>query len=82
MDNLDEWKHYSYSGSALCYDIDIANRLSNKSEIRFSKKDGHLLPPNSQETWLNVQARALYQAMKLIELYASEAIQKLNLFIV
>lgn len=54
------WCEYSYGASALVYDCDIAGRLCTPSELK--KKRGGELNPNSQETWLDVQARALNQA--------------------
>lgn len=55
-----DWGQYSYGGCSLIYDYDIALRLCNPSE--FAKKKEGMLPPNSNETWLDVQARALAQA--------------------
>lgn len=54
------WDEYSYGGCSLIYDGDIAERLCTPSELK--KKDGGRLAPNSQESWLDVQVRALYQA--------------------
>ena len=54
------WDEYSYGGCSLIYDGDIAERLCTPSELK--KKDGGRLAPNSQESWLDVQIRALYQA--------------------
>lgn len=54
------WREYSYGGCALIYDCDIAERLCTPSELK--KKRGGELNPNSRETWLDVQARALNQA--------------------
>lgn len=54
------WTEYSYGGSSLIYDGDIANRLCTPSELK-RKRNGEL-NPNSRESWLDVQARALYQA--------------------
>lgn len=54
------WRAYSYSACALFYDCDIAERLCTPSELK--KKRGGELNPNSRETWLDVQARALFQA--------------------
>ena len=51
---------YSYGGCSLIYDSQIAERLCTPSE--FKKKDGGRLAPNSKESWLDVQTRALYQA--------------------
>ena len=58
------WEDYSYGGCSLIYDGDIAERLCTPSELK--KKDGGRLAPNSQESWLDVQIRALYQACIMI----------------
>ena len=55
-----DWEDYSYGGCSLIYDGDIAERLCTPSELK--KKDGGRLEPNSQESWLDVQTRALRQA--------------------
>lgn len=54
------WREYSYGACALVYDSDIAERLCSPSVLK--KKRGGELNPNSHETWLDVQARALNQA--------------------
>ena len=53
-------KDYSYTYCSLKYDSQIAGRLCTPSEFR--KKDGGRLAPNSQESWLDTQVRALKQA--------------------
>lgn len=55
-----DWSQYSYGGCSLIYGCDIAERLCSPSELR--RKRGGDLQPNSRETWLDVQARALRQA--------------------
>ena len=60
----ENWKQYSYGGCALIYDKDICHRLCTPSEIK--RKRMGALPPNSHENWLDTQARALYQAVRLI----------------
>ena len=55
-----DWEDYSYGGCSLIYDGDIAERLCTPSELK--KKDGGRLVPNSQESWLDVQTRALRDA--------------------
>lgn len=55
---------YSEGGCALVYDSDIAARLCSPSMLR--KKDGGRLPPNSEESWLDVQTRAVYHAFRTI----------------
>jgi hypothetical protein len=58
------WKEYSYGGCALIYNGDIAERLCAPSEYRKTREGQRA--PNSRETWLDVQARALGQAATLI----------------
>jgi hypothetical protein len=58
------WSEYSSGGCSLIYDADIAARLSTPSELK--RKNGGCLPPNSSETWLDCQTRALSQAARLI----------------
>ena len=55
-----DWKEYSYSGCSLIYNGDIAARCCNPSELR--RTHGGEKRPNAREDWLDVQARALYQA--------------------
>lgn len=58
------WKVYSEGGSSLIYNRDICERLCNNTEKR--RTDNGNKEPNSRESWLEVQARALYQASELI----------------
>lgn len=64
LNGAQNWREYSFGGCSLLYNRDICARLSTPSEQR-AKRHGEL-PPNKQETWLDVQARALYQACALI----------------
>ena len=66
LKGAETWKQYSYGacGCALVYDYDIAKLLCTPSELR--KTDFGHKQPNSKVTWLDVQARALYQAYELI----------------
>lgn len=63
------WRVYSYGGSALIYDGEIAERLCTASELkRLTTKAGYIKDgPNPRETWLDCQARALYQAAALVQ---------------
>lgn len=61
-----DWTEYSYAGCSLIYDSQIAERLCTPSELK--KKDGGRLAPNSQESWLDTQARALRQACSRIKI--------------
>ena len=72
LNGADDWKQYSWGGCGLIYDEDIALKLCNPSElkkVRKLNKWGYLeyRRPNAHEEWLDVQARALYQAFMLIE---------------
>ena len=69
LNGASDWKQYSYGGCALIYDRGIAETLCSPSELkRVTRKDGTLRDKaNSRETWLDVQARALYQAYNLIK---------------
>lgn len=58
------WEQYSNGGCSLCYNTDIATRVCTPSELK--RADGGINNPNSRETWLDVQARALYQACNRI----------------
>lgn len=54
------WQEFSYGGLSLIYDGDVAERLCTPSELKKTRNGERR--PNSQETWLDTQARALYQA--------------------
>lgn len=60
-----DWSQYSWGGNARIYNIDIAEAYCTPSELKRCN-DG-LNSPNRHEDWLDVQARALYQAMQLIK---------------
>lgn len=59
-----DWKQYSWGGSALIYDGDIAERLCTPSELKKTRNGER--KPNAREDWLDVQARALLRAWFLI----------------
>lgn len=60
LNGASNWGQYSWGGSALIYDGDIAARLRCPSELK--KTRGGERRPNAREEWLDVQARALSQA--------------------
>lgn len=60
LNGVRDWSEYSWGGCALIYDGDIAARCCNPSELR--RTHGGEKRPNAREDWLDVQARALYQA--------------------
>ena len=59
-----DWKEYSEGGCSLIYDEDICRRLCAPWEMR--RANYGEFPPNKSETWLDVQARALYQAAAIL----------------
>lgn len=64
LNGAQDWKQYSWGGSALIYDGDIAERLCNPSELTKTRHGQRR--PNKSEEWLDIQARALYQASRLV----------------
>ena len=64
LNGASDWQQYSEGGCALVYDTDIAERLCNPTELKKTK--GGEKNPNARETWIDVQARALFKAWKLI----------------
>ena len=70
LNGADDWQQYSEGGCSLIYDGDIAERLCNPSEYKRTKEGQN--PPNARESWLDAQARALYQAGRLICRLAKE----------
>lgn len=59
-----DWREYSWGGCSLIYNADIAERLCSPSELKRTRSGEWR--PNRREEWLDVQARALYQAFRLI----------------
>lgn len=64
LNGASDWHEYSWGGCALIYDGDIAEALCTLSELK--RRDYGRLRPNFKEEWLDVQARALYQAYNRI----------------
>ena len=60
-----DWNQYSWGGSALIYDGDIAERLCCPSELKKTRNGERR--PNSREEWFDVQARALFQACNRVK---------------
>lgn len=60
LNGAENWSQYSWGGSALIYNGDIAERLCSPSELKKTRNGERR--PNSREEWLDTQARALYQA--------------------
>lgn len=64
-----DWTQYSWGGCALIYDEDICKALCSPSEQK-RYRDGEL-KYRYAENWLDVQARALSDAAKLVRRYAN-----------
>lgn len=60
-----DWHQYSEAGNAYVHDATIAETLCTPSELK--RKKGGELNPNRDESWRDVQARALYQAATIIK---------------
>lgn len=58
------WREASYGGMWFVRDGDIAGRLCAVTELKRCK--GGEKAPNKEETWLDVQARALAQAWDML----------------
>lgn len=65
LNGVKDWKQYSEGGCALIYDEQIASTLCTPTELKITKNGQR--QPNKRETWLQVQARALFQAWNLIK---------------
>lgn len=70
LNGASDWNAYSWGGSSLIYNSDIAERLCCPSELRKTRNGERR--PNSREEWLDTQARALHQAAsRVLRLYRS-----------
>lgn len=70
LNGAQDWEQYSWGGSSLVYDGDIAERLCTPSELKKTRNGERR--PNSREEWLDTQARALYHAARRVSsLYSS-----------
>ena len=74
LNGASDWRAYSYGGSALIYNGDIAARLCCPSELKKTREGERR--PNSREEWLDVQARALAQAARVVRNAYQKAIKK------
>lgn len=70
LNGAQDWNAYSWGGSSLIYNGDIAERLCTPSELKKTRNGER--KPNSREEWLDTQARALFQACnRVARLYRS-----------
>ena len=70
LNGADDWQQYSWGGCSYICDQDIAERLCSPSEYKRTREGERR--PNAREQWLDVQARALFQASSLITRLAKE----------
>lgn len=64
LNGSDDWNAYCYGGGALIYDGDIAKNLCTPSELK--RTDNGNKAPNAREGWQDVQARAYFQAYRML----------------
>lgn len=65
LNGASDWSQYSWGGSSLIYNEDIAARLCTPSELKKTRNGERR--PNAREEWLDTQARALYQAARMVQ---------------
>lgn len=76
LNGASDWSAYSWGGGALIYNGDIAARLCCPSELKKTREGERR--PNSREEWLDVQARALSQAARVVRMAYQKAIKKIK----
>lgn len=64
LNGAESWSEYSWGGCSYIYNDQIAERLCSPSELKKTRNGERR--PNSHERWLDVQARALFQAANMI----------------
>ena len=76
LNGADDWNQYSWGGCSLIYGGDIAERLCTPSELK-KTRNGELRP-NGSEEWLDVQARALHQAGRMVWVHISAEVTRMG----
>lgn len=68
LNGAQNWKQYSEGGCSLISDNDIATRLCSPAEITkyYHGNPCGKRPNRSEDTWIDTQSRALFQAARLI----------------
>jgi hypothetical protein len=69
LNGASNWKEYSWGACSLIYNGDIAQRTCSPSELKKTRNGEK--KPNRNEEWLDVQARALFQAAQRIKYIAA-----------
>lgn len=70
LNGADSPEQWAYDANGLIYDEDMAALLCTPSELRLT--NGGKRQPNSCESWLDVYARAVFQAYGLIKAICGE----------
>jgi hypothetical protein len=76
LNGASSWNEYSEGGCSLICDLDIAQRLCTPSELKKTLNGER--NPNSRESWIDVQSRALNQAAMRITSAAFECREALR----
>lgn len=74
LNGAQNWNEFSWGGSALIYNGDIAERLCTPSELKKTRNGERR--PNSREEWLDTQARALNQAARRVSALYSRMMEE------
>lgn len=64
LNGAKDWKEWAYGGCGAIYDTSIAESLCTPSELK--KYKGGAIVPAGVDTWLDIEARAAYQAWRMI----------------
>lgn len=65
LNGAKDWSAYSWGGCSLVSNCAIAETLCAPSELKKTRNGAR--KPNTSEDWLDVQARALFQAQNLLD---------------
>lgn len=68
LNGAKDWHQYAAGGGGLVYDEAIIKTLCTPAQIkRLRYKEGGYRQPGHSQTWIDVEARALFQAWELIK---------------
>lgn len=64
LNGAEDWSAWAYGGCGLCYNYAIAERLCTASELKRTRGGARM--PSARESWLDIEARAAFQAWCMI----------------
>ena len=64
LNGAHDWSAWAFGGCGLVYDAYIAERLCTAGELKRTRGGERM--PNARESWLDVEARAAFQAWRMI----------------